>query len=52
MIANDFEPTTPRAGALRRRARAAEKPNLLAVCLGVVCVVGVFGILGLLYSMS
>jgi hypothetical protein len=52
MIANDFEPTTPRAGAVRRRSRPADKPKFLAVCLGVVCVAGVFGILGLLYSMS
>jgi hypothetical protein len=50
MISNDFEPTTPRAGALRRRTRGPDKPNVLAVCLGVVCVVGVFGMLGLLYS--
>jgi hypothetical protein len=50
MIVNDFEPVVPPPGPVRRRGRAQPKPNFLAVGLGVVCVIGVFAMLGLLYS--
>ncbi len=52
MIINDFEPTNPPPGALRRRMRPGQKPNFWAIGFGVLCVAGVFGMLGLLYSMG
>jgi hypothetical protein len=36
----------------RREARSTSTPNFVAAFLGVVCVAGVFGLLGLLYSLG
>ena len=36
----------------RRKIRPVSRPNMVAAFLGVVCVAGVFGMLGLLYSLG
>jgi hypothetical protein len=34
------------------RRRRSDRPGLAAALLGVICVAGVFGLLGLLYSLE
>ncbi len=34
------------------RRRRSDRPGLAAAVLGVICVAGVFGLLGLLYSLG
>jgi hypothetical protein len=37
---------------IRGKIRPESRPSLLTTCLGVLCVMGVFGVLGLLYSLG
>jgi len=45
-----FQSQVHQAGPRRRPARTSGAPSVGAAVLGVVCVVGVFALLGLLYS--
>ena len=42
----------PVMAARSRRRQADERPGLRAAILGLVCVIGVFAVLGLLYSLG
>ncbi len=41
-----------RLAPLRRKASPPTRPSLLAAALGAVCVLGVFALLGLLYTIG
>lgn len=53
MELNDFDQAhvhVPRPKARQRRMQQTETPSFAIAMLGVACVIGVFALLGLLYS--
>jgi hypothetical protein len=55
MNVNNYDGARPQSSRTARKSRSARKsetPSLVIALLGAVCVLGVFGLLGLLYSLG